>query len=322
MKNTQHQEQPLFAIAVCTRSRATFDSNCALGLAELTLPTNFRYAFILVENNSAAIESGANENISGVQLHHFVEPRHGLTFARNRALIEADNLEALWLAFVDDDARPLPNWISEFVAVLSEHPQHKFLYGQYWYHHPEGYSAAFPNDPNDLDSVKRRQTKFGGGNLLIHHDIFSADRKNLRFDPRFNGCGGEDIDFRRQATGAKINPIPVPEAVVIERIEGERAMLARGIVRHLNHGVSSMLMARKHGSFMQVTVGMSFHLPKLLIQLILKTGRVVIAHLSLSPSRHQLLGETLMAGARLLGICMAIFGYRGGYYTSRPQTRN
>lgn len=319
MENRQALEPPLFAIAVCTRDRATFDANCAHGLAGLTLPEKFRYVVILVENNSIATPSEAEETVSGMQLCHFVEPRQGLAFARNCALAKAEHLGALWLAFVDDDARPLPDWISEFVAALSRHPRHVFFYGSCWYQYPDGFSAAFPRDPGDLDSVRHQTPKFGGGNLLLHRDVFDSDIGNLRFDPRFNGCGGEDIDFRRQATAAKIAAFPVPTAVVVEQVEGRRAQLTTGLARHVNHGVSSMMMAKKHGSLMQVVIGMSVHLPKLLIQLLLSSSRVAIAYLWASPSRQQLLEETLMAGARLLGICMAICGYRGRYYTSKSK---
>ena len=306
MRDSQNQDQPLFVIAVCTRNRAMFDANCALGLGQLTLPPNFQYAIILVENNSSATPCDADEHIADLRLHHFVEPRHGLAFARNRALIEADRLEAMWLAFVDDDAEPLADWIEEYVSAISASPSHKFFYGQCWYQYSEGYSAAFPQDPTDLNLVKSRKTKFGGGNLLIHRDIFNANRENLRFDPRFNGCGGEDIDFRRQAIAAQFGAFPVPTAVVVERIEGRRTRLTTGLARHVNHGVSSMMMAKKHGSPLQFVIGMSVHLPKLLIQLLLNSGRVAIAFLWASPSRQQLLEETLMAGARFFGICMAI----------------
>ena len=319
MRKSQNQDQPLFVIAVCTRNRTMFDANCALGLGQLTLPPNFQYAIILVENNSNATPCDADEHIAGLRLHHFVEPRHGLAFARNRALIEADRLEAMWLAFVDDDAKPLPDWIEEYVSAISASPSHKFFYGQYWYQYPEGYSAAFPQDPTDLNLVKSRKTKFGGGNLLIHRDIFNANRENLRFDPRFNGCGGEDIDFRRQATTARINAIPVPSAVIVERIEGERTLLSRGLSRHLNHGVSSIVMAKKHGSTGRVAIGLSVHVPKLLIELLSKTLLAFVAHLSLSPVRRQLLNETLMAGARFIGMITALFGYRGCYYLSRSR---
>ena len=308
------KELPLLAIAVCTRHRATFDKICALGLATLQKPNNFRYEILLIENRDIDTAINSAEQINQIPVHHIVEKIKGLAWARNRALQEAEKMGARWVAFLDDDCQPFEDWLIAYQNVMSKNETTMFLHGQIWYRHPEGASFGFPNDPESVGMLKAKKTRFGGGNMLLHRSVFHSTEWGLRFDPLFDRSGGEDMDFRHQARNQRIKIQPVPGAIVSEVIKGDRRTLSAGIARHVNHGIAGILRLKKHGSRATVIIGLSLQLPRLGLDLIISVGLVFFYYLLRLPGCHSHMRTTLMKGARLAGIFMALFGAKGYYY--------
>ena len=301
-------------IAVCTRDKETFDGTCAQGLAAQQKPTGYQCEILLVENNASATESSTTDRIGGLQLHHVIERELGLVNARNRALIEAESLGADWLIFVDDDAIPLENWLCEYASAIQANPDSYFFHGQIWYRFPHGYSFGFPRDPENVDELSRRPTKFGCTNLMLHRSVFSTTGYNLKFDAQFSACGGEDVDYRRQAIANGLAPKAVPTAVVSETIGESRTSISVAIKRHINHGVASITLLKKYGNPKANTVGLSLQLPKLCIGAVWLALRALFAYATLSKHRLQAFELAMERASRLSGLVMALCGYKGSYY--------
>ena len=73
---------------------------------------------VLVDNDPAgsACASGGVVASRGYPLKCYVEPRRGIPYARNRALRGVED-GVDFVAFVDDDEVPAPNWLDELLSV-------------------------------------------------------------------------------------------------------------------------------------------------------------------------------------------------------------
>jgi len=305
--------KPLLVIGVPTRDISVFNANCARGLQRLNFPPDFDYAIVLVENRQCPTGYAVALDIDiPLYLHH--ESTLGLSAARNRVLKEADALRANWLAFLDDDVVPMDNWLSEYARAISETPRGQVFFGQCWYQFPAGYSFAIERDADTLEGLRQQEMRMGGGNLLMESTIFSEMALGLRFDPRFDACGGEDTDFRRQAAASNVDFIPVSGAIVQETVSARRATFAISFRRRFDHGVSSMVMLKKYGSTGMVAIGMAIQLPRMFTRLLLAWLRVGFSALGIEKSGGEALHRALAGTAQFLGTVAGLIGYHGSYY--------
>ena len=301
-------------LAICTRDTAVFEAHCAQGIAKLSFPPDFRYEVLLVENRREA-SSRLGKVETGLLTHSFLEPELGLSAVRNRVFAEAERLNAEWVACLDDDVLPNESWLEAYAEAIKAAPHGRLFHGQIWFRFPSGYSLLLERDPDDLEQMIEKPVRFGGGNLLIHASLYREC--GLRFDPRFDACGGEDMDFRRQAALLGIKAVPVPTAVIQERITGHRRTLKSGFNRRLNHGVAGILMLKKYGTPLAVTVGLSIQLPRRFFTACVTWLGVLLAYLLRSEKRFETLHSAWAYSALLMGNLLALCGYRGSYYARR-----
>ena len=303
-------------LAICTRDTAVFEAHCAQGIAKLSYPPGFQYEVLLVENRRKA-SSRLGKVETGLLAHCFLEPELGLSAVRNRVFAEAERLGAEWVACLDDDVLPIESWLEAYVEAMESKPESRLFHGQYWYRFPEGYSLAIERDPDNLGQMFEKPVRFGGGNLLIHTSLYSES--GLRFDPRFDACGSEDSDFRRQAALLGIDAVPVPRAVIQESITGHRITFKVGFHRKLDHGVAGILMLKKHGQPLDVAVGLSIQLPRRFFYVFLMWVRVLLAYTLSSKNQLEVVHDAWASLAQLIGNLLGLCGYRGSYYARRNQ---
>jgi hypothetical protein len=308
--------KPLIVLAICTRDLAVFEAICAQGLARLLYPRGFRYKLLIVENRR---ESTGDLQPIGIDIpvHYVLERKLGLSAARNRVFTEAVKLNADWLALLDDDVVPMENWLSEYVQALESRPEAKLFYGQYWYRFLNGYSLAIERGADSFEAVIEEPVLFGAGNLLLHKSLYCVH--GVRFDPRFDGCGSEDVDLRHQVVACGVEPVPVPRAVIQETITTRRATLASGFHRKLNAGVSGIIMLKKYSSPLAFTVGVSVQMPRRFVNLLGDWWRAGKAYMIRAEDRGELLDVALASLALLIGLIMALCGYRGSYYSRKEE---
>ena len=308
------KEKPLILLAICTRDAAVFEAHCAQGIAKLSFPPGFRYEVLLVENRrEASPRLGKVE--TGLLTHCFLEPELGLSAVRNRVFAEAERLDAEWVACLDDDVQPVESWLEAYAEAMKSKPHGRLFHGQIWYRFPSGYSLVMERGPDDLAQVIEKPVRFGGGNLLIHASLYREC--GLRFDQRFDACGGEDTDFRRQAALLGIDAVPVPKAVIRETITGQRITFKVGFHRKLNQGVASILMLKKYGTPLAIAVGLSIQLPRRFFNVFLMWVKVLFACTLRSQNRPEVLHAAWASLAQLTGNLLGLCGYRGSYYARR-----
>jgi len=306
----------LIVLAICTRDLAVFEAICAPGLARLLYPRGFRYELLIIENRR---ESTGDPQPIGIDIpvHYVLERKLGLSAARNRVLTEAVKLNADWLALLDDDVVPMENWLSEYVQALQSRPEAQLFYGQYWYRFLNGSSLAIEKGADTFEAVIEEPVRFGGGNLLLHKSLYCVH--GVRFDPRFDGCGSEDVDLRHQVAACGVESVPVPRAVIQETITSRRATLTSGFHRKLNAGVSGIILLKKYSSPLAFTVGVSVQMPLRFVKLLGDWCRAGKAYTIQSKDRSELRDVALASLAMFIGLILALCGYRGAYYSRNEE---
>jgi hypothetical protein len=151
----------------------------------------------------------------------------------------------------------------------------------------------------------------------MHESLYGVS--GMRFDPRFDACGGEDTDLRHQAVERGVLVAPVPRAVIQETISTRRATWLSGFHRKLDQGVAGYIMLKKYTPPLAVTVGLSVQLPLRFIRLLRDWWRAAQAHILLLEKRDQLLDTALASSAVFIGSIMGICGYRGSYYARKDK---
>lgn len=113
----------LFSVVVCTRDRpealaralAALDGQSAPGFEVVVVDQS------AVQNVALAREAASREHLRVVHDHG-----KGLSRARN---IGVEQTSSSWVAFVDDDCVPAPDWAAELDRAIDEHPEVSYVSG-------------------------------------------------------------------------------------------------------------------------------------------------------------------------------------------------
>src|SRR4051812_18815161 len=100
------------SVIICTRNRSAQLEKCLAAVAGQTL----KPAEVIVIDNAPEDET-TKETASRWGVSYFVEPRLGLSRARNRGAAEASSDI---VAYIDDDALPSLDWLEKFLAAFNQ----------------------------------------------------------------------------------------------------------------------------------------------------------------------------------------------------------
>ena len=224
------------------------------------------------------------------KLTYLSEPERGISYVRNKA-VSAVSTNTDFVAFIDDDEVPEPEWLEELLTVQNA------------YHADVIAGPSLPFFP-DKDVPKwvikgkffephRYQTghllKFTStNNVLVRAQVLRAMNKN--FDERFALTGGEDTHFFMRVYRAGYKLVWADLAIVYEWIPPSRTnakwILQRGYRCHSTYGLCEKeFEPLAKVLFRRITTG---------------TGRIAIGMIILVPS--MLLSQQLFIRA-LLQIC-------------------
>jgi len=222
-------------ICICTYHRAevvdTLSAVAALeGCGELKIR-------VIVADNAAQPEartrvSNAGRRL-GLDLLYVHAPANNISIARN-ACLEAGTGE--WIAFLDDDERAAPGWLTALIAEARRGNWDAVL---------GPVQAIYPNSApawlkvGDFHSTRpvfirgRIETGYTG-NVLIRRAAIQRER--LRFRAELGRSGGEDVDFfyRLRDSGGRIGF--AGEALAYEAVPSDRASLAWLLKRSFRAG--------------------------------------------------------------------------------------
>jgi succinoglycan biosynthesis protein ExoM len=169
-------------------------------------------------------------------LHYRLVPEAGLAEVRNAALTFGSRA-AQFIAMIDDDEIPEPQWLWELLrvcgnscsdAVIGPVPR-QFPTGA-----PQWLRAG--NFFNDIPARADGSFVYEGhtGNCLLR--VASLDRMKIRFDTSMNFAGGEDVLFFRElvAQGGRI--AYAADARAVELVDAERLTPTHVMLRNLRTG--------------------------------------------------------------------------------------
>lgn len=240
---------PAVTVAVCTRNRADDLARCLESLRQLDYPN----LEILVVDNAPS-DHAARDLVqqAGAQVRYVCEPRPGLDWARNRAILEG---RGEIIAYTDDDVIVDPQWVRALVQVFAQSPEVMVVTGlvvpyeletptQLLFELYGGFGRGFKRqwftaDRGPHSTVAAQYAwsgRFGtGANMAFRRSLF--DQIGL-FDPALdvgtpsNGGGDIEMFFRVLCEGFTL--VYEPNALVRHRHRRDYAALSTQIA---NNGV-------------------------------------------------------------------------------------
>lgn len=220
-------EELSVAIGIPTYRRPEKLAELLAVLSDRIVETDGARVHVVVVDNDP---SGSAEDVCAqapLLVEHHVEPTPGIAAVRNRILDEAGDVDLV--AFIDDDERPLPQWLSSLLTTWREHRTDAVM-GRV--------ISVFAQDVDPwllATGVYRRRERPTGshvptaaaGNLLV--DARQLRARGVRFDERLGLAGGEDTLFSRVLArhGGRIvwcNESRTEDEVPAERLTRQWAM--------------------------------------------------------------------------------------------------
>jgi GT2 family glycosyltransferase len=208
---------------------------------EVGARTAGRYAaeVLVVDNDPSGSAAAVVREMGAPEVRYVVEPTPGIAAVRNRAMDEAR--DARLLAFIDDDERPLPGWLTALVGAW-EATGAAAVSGRIL--------AEYTAEPDPWIRAGgffvRRSMPTGtpidvaaAGNLLL--DLAQVRRVGVRFDPTLGLAGGEDTLFSRSLARAGARMVWCDESAAVDVVPPERMTRGWVLTRAWSHGNAAVL---------------------------------------------------------------------------------
>ena len=208
-------------VCVCTYRRASLAGTLA-SLAALAVRPEWKVRVIVADNDETPTAQEVVENVRRLVPFPIVyvhAPARNISIARNACL---DAATAMFVAFIDDDERASPEWLSALIKK-QEQSGAEVVLGPVRSHYPDACAAWLKR--GDFHSIKpvwvRGEIITGyTSNVLLVRETSAL--RGLRFDPKLGRSGGEDTLFFSAVHRAGGRIDYAPDAVVTEDVVSER----------------------------------------------------------------------------------------------------
>lgn len=111
------------SVVICTYNREKFLRDSLDSIAQQTAAKAV-FELIIVNNNSTDQTDEISRSFvaehPNLQVRYVIEKQQGLSFARNRGIVEA---KGRYITFIDDDAIAAPNFIEQILDFFHHHPE-------------------------------------------------------------------------------------------------------------------------------------------------------------------------------------------------------
>ena len=239
----------LVDIVICTYNRAHLLRHTLDALAKQSSPLDGTWKITVVDNNCT---DGTRELIASyeqqlINLSVVAEERQGLTEARQRGFWATT---APWVAFVDDDCVPEPDWVEQVLAHVTANPDIAAFNGRNILHfedgidrpwvHPEMFAAGGPAE----DAVVERPFLHGAGLILRRTAVersgwLESPRAQDRRGNSLISGGDNELALRARAGGEGGGIWFVPACRLHHTVDAER--LGFSYLMRLNYRLSEAL---------------------------------------------------------------------------------
>lgn len=246
-----------------------------------------------------------------VPLHFVEEPERGISFARNRAVQEALRRDADFVAFIDDDDTPSPDWLFRLCEQQQETGA-DIVFGV-WQHPPDGGTPEWLRGIRLFRGVRLHDRSVyglppwaGTYNVLIARGLLGRlAASGPAFAPEFAGIGGGDTEFFVRAVRAGAQ-FAVAQQSVIFRVHDKSRLTVPGLLkRGFRLGSSTMHIARKHATPNQLRSMRNKAIRKLLVN---------VLQIPLALFSRRRLMDRIYRISNKLGYLHGYFGLTYGYY--------
>lgn len=202
---------------------------------------------IVVADND--IDASAREVVASVcpTATYVIEPRPGISAARNAGIEQALRFKPWAIAFIDDDETADPLWLEQLIASMIKYDA-DVVTGPIHYELPYAPTRTTTNS-HYFRKIERCDgspvTYVATNNALVRASWFYGANR-LRFDDRFGLSGGEDLELflRLQEHGGRC--VWAANALVTAQVPFERTERTWLLRRELRNG---QLMARLRQQF-------------------------------------------------------------------------
>ena len=214
MNPAQGLAPPQVSVLICTfhRTGLLFGLLEAL-LEQVNAPT---FETVVIDNDQAgsAAVVAQNPRWRPLRIRYEIERRRGISNARNHGVELA---VGQWIAMIDDDERPDPDWLAQLMRSQQAH-QADVVFGPIipyisadapqWL-----FRGRFLERNRHPTGTPVPNSELRCGNLLMKRSLLDT---GVRFDVRFSITGGEDVMFFRSLRSPNTRYIWCDEAIVRE----------------------------------------------------------------------------------------------------------
>jgi glucosyl-dolichyl phosphate glucuronosyltransferase len=121
------EAEPRVTVCLCTHNRPAYVRDCLAGLRKQTVGLR-RFAIVVVDSGSAAAAHAQLVCVLAAHPHArlIALDQPGVSLARNTG---AQAAGAGYVAYIDDDAVPAPDWVERIIAAIQESPYRPAMLG-------------------------------------------------------------------------------------------------------------------------------------------------------------------------------------------------
>ena len=248
-------------VCICTYRRAELLERLLLSFRHIQIEgfEPIDVAVIVVDNYPDGLARKVCENVSGllpIELVFVEETKRGRPFARNRAVDEALRRDASFIAFIDDDDLPEPDWLLRLVEKQRE-TQADIVFGTECVAFQGDWPEWLKNSPlfkkADTEGFTKHMTPKGIStyNVLIRRSVIDRLKAaGIVFSPEFARL--EDTDFFIRAAKNNATFARAVNSVIHRNFEPHR-LTAGGLLREaLLNGTYTMRLLKKHSTPFQI----------------------------------------------------------------------
>lgn len=234
----------IILIGICTYNRNDLLERALEHINKLEIPEECEIRVVISDNNTNKEAYTVYEKFKdySFKLYYVHEQTPGIAFARNAILQKGIEINADYIAFIDDDEYPEPNWIKELYDVMIEH-------------NASGATSAPTRIANGkvqplAQRVKRRKRGEKRRTCATSSVLFTIDivkKSDIWFDTCFGRMTGEDIDFFSRANNLGYTFVWSDKVLIYDELPAQRLTLEWKLDRAFNNGYLKIFLQKKYG---------------------------------------------------------------------------
>lgn len=193
-------------VAICTWNRADLLDQTLAEMRRLRIPEGVEWELLVVNNNCTDHTDEVLARHAGhLPLRRLLEPKQGLSHARNCAVTAAAGELILW---TDDDVLVDPEWLAEYVAAARRWPEALFFGGtiEPWFEvEPPAWIRRNLIDLSGPFAINRRGgavrplaegERVNGANMGFRREVFDTDRFDVSLGRMADSLiSGDETEF-------------------------------------------------------------------------------------------------------------------------------